>query len=118
MAEARVRHGVAVTVVEQAAQPMTTLDPDMGAAVHRAMEGIGIDVRTDTAVTGFETGSDRRIRSVLTADGAIPADVVVLGLGVRPNTALAREAGLPPGDHGGLRTNAQMPVLGHGHRRP
>ena len=73
MAEALVRRGVAVTVVDQAAQPMTTLDPDMGAAVHRAMEGIGIDVRTDTAVTGFETGRDRRICAVLTADGAIPA---------------------------------------------
>ena len=113
MAEALVRHGVAVTVVDQAAQPMATLDPDMGAAVHRAMEGIGIDVRTGTAVTGFETGRDRRIRSVLTADGAIPADVVVLGLGVRPNVALAHEAGLPLGDHGGLRTNVRMQALGH-----
>jgi len=56
---------------------MTTLDPDMGAAVHQAMEGIGIDVHTDTAVTGFETSSDRRIRSVVTADGSIPADVTV-----------------------------------------
>ena len=88
MAEALVRRGVAVTVVDQAAQPMTTLDPDMGAAVHQAMEGIGIDVHTDTAVAGFETGSDRRIRSVVTADGSIPANIVVLGLGVRPNTAL------------------------------
>jgi len=113
MAEALVRRGVAVTVVDQAAQPMTTLDPDMGAAVHRAMEGIGVDVRTGTPVTGFETGSNHRIGSVLTADGSIPADVVVLGLGVRPDTALAREAGLPLGDHGGLRTNVQMQVLGH-----
>jgi NADPH-dependent 2,4-dienoyl-CoA reductase/sulfur reductase-like enzyme len=113
MAEALVRHGVAVTVVDQAAQPMTTLDPDMGAAVHRAMEGIGIDVRTGTAVTGFEAGHDGRICAVLTADGAIPADVVVLGLGVRPNVALARGADLPLGDHGGLRTNVQMQVLGH-----
>ena len=113
MAEALVRRGVAVTVVDQAAQPMTTLDPDMGAAVHRAMEDIGIDVRTGTAVTGFEAGSDGRIRAVLTADGSLPADVVVLGIGVRPNTALAHDAGLPLGDHGGLRTNMQMQVLGH-----
>jgi len=113
MAEALVRHGLAVTVVDQAAQPMTTLDPDMGEAVHRAMEGIGIDVRTGTAVTGFETGGDGRIRAVLTAGGSIPADVVVLGLGVRPNTELARDAGLPLGDQGGLRTNVQMRVLGH-----
>jgi NADPH-dependent 2,4-dienoyl-CoA reductase/sulfur reductase-like enzyme len=101
-----------VTVVDQADQPMTTLDPDMGATVHQVMEGIGIDVRTDTAVTGFDTGSDGRIRSVVTADGSIPADVVVLGLGVRPNTALARSAGLTLGDQGGLRTNVQMQVLG------
>jgi NADPH-dependent 2,4-dienoyl-CoA reductase/sulfur reductase-like enzyme len=115
MAEALVRRGVTVTVVDHAAQPMTTLDPDMGAEVHRVMEGIGIDVRTDTAVIGFETGSNHRIRSVLTADGSIPADLVVLGLGVRPNTALAREAGLPLGDAGGLRTNVQMQVLGQEH---
>jgi NADPH-dependent 2,4-dienoyl-CoA reductase/sulfur reductase-like enzyme len=113
MAEALVRRGVAVTVVDHAAQPMTTLDPDMGAAVHRAMEDIGIDVLTDTAVIGFETGHNHRIRSVLTADGSIPADIVVLGLGVRPNTALAQDAGLALGDHGGLRTNMQMQVLGH-----
>ena len=41
--------------------------------------------------------------------------MVVLGLGVRPDTALARDAGLPLGDHGGLRTNVQMQVLGHDH---
>jgi NADPH-dependent 2,4-dienoyl-CoA reductase/sulfur reductase-like enzyme len=115
MAEALVRRGVTVIVVDQAAQPMTTLDPDMGAAVYRAMEDIGIDVRTGTTVIGFETGNNHRIRSVLTADGSIPADVVVLGLGVRPNTALAQDAGLPLGDHGGLRTNVQMQVLGHDH---
>ena len=114
MAEALVRRSVAVTVVDQAAEPMTTLDPDMGAAVHRAMEGLGIEVRTGTAVTGFETGRDRRIRSVVTAGGPIPADVVVLGLGVRPETALARQAGLLLGDHGGLRTTLQMQVLGPG----
>src|SRR6202050_2668113 len=110
MAEALVRRGVAVTVVDHAAQPMTTLDPDMGGAVHDAMEGSGIDVRTGPAVTGFETSGDHRIRSVLTADGSIPADVVVLGLGGRPNTALAQSAGLVLGDHGGLRTNAQRLV--------
>ena len=112
MAEALVRHGLAVTVVDHAAQPMTTLDPDMGEAVHRAMEGIGIDVCTDTAVIGFEAGGDGRVCSVVTARGPIPADVVVLGLGVRPDTGLARDAGLPLGDYGGLRANVQMQVLG------
>src|SRR6202453_5473813 len=56
MAEALVRRGVAVTVADQAAEPMATLDPDMGAIVHRTMEDLGIEVLTGTTVTGFETG--------------------------------------------------------------
>jgi NADPH-dependent 2,4-dienoyl-CoA reductase/sulfur reductase-like enzyme len=49
MAEALARRHVTVTVVDQAPQPMSTLDPDMGELVHRAMEELGIDVHTDTA---------------------------------------------------------------------
>src|ERR671911_10570 len=113
MAGALARRHVAVTVVDQAPQPMSTLDPDMGELVHEAMEKLGIDVHTDTAVTGFDTDGDGRVRSVLTTDGAVPTDAVVLGLGVRPNTALAEAAGLPLGDHGGIRTDMQMRVLGH-----
>jgi NADPH-dependent 2,4-dienoyl-CoA reductase/sulfur reductase-like enzyme len=113
MAEALARRQVAVTVVDQAPQPMSTLDPDMGELVHQAMEQLGIDVHTDTAVTGFDTDGDGQIRSVATTNGAVPTDMVVLGLGVRPNTALARQAGLPLGDHGGIRTDLQLRVLGH-----
>jgi NADPH-dependent 2,4-dienoyl-CoA reductase/sulfur reductase-like enzyme len=113
MAEALARRHLAVTVVDQAPQPMSTLDPDMGELVHEAMEEFGIEVHTDTAVTGFDTDGDGHLRSVLTANGAVEADVVVLGLGVRPNTALADQAGLPLGDHGGIRTDLQMRVLGH-----
>jgi NADPH-dependent 2,4-dienoyl-CoA reductase/sulfur reductase-like enzyme len=113
MAEALTRRRIAVTVVDRAPQPMSTLDPDMGELVHQAMEEVGIDVRTDATVTGIETGGEGRVRSVVTSDGVVPADVVVLGLGVRPNTTLANQAGLPLGDHGGLRTDSHMRVLGH-----
>jgi NADPH-dependent 2,4-dienoyl-CoA reductase/sulfur reductase-like enzyme len=115
MAEALARHGVQVTVVDRSPQPMTTLDPDMGELVHQAMEKLGIDVHTGTAVKGFDTDGDGRVRSVITSDGSVPADVVVLGVGVRPNTALAEAAGLPLGDSGGVRTDVQMRVLGHDH---
>nr|MDQ3827406.1 FAD-dependent oxidoreductase [Actinomycetota bacterium] len=113
MAEAMVRRGLAVTVVDQAPEPMPTLDPDMGALVRKAMDGMGIEVLTDTPVAGFDTGSDGRVSAVITQDGALPAEVVVLGLGVRPNTELARTVGLPLGEHGGLLTDLQMRVLGH-----
>ncbi len=113
MAEAMVRRELPVTVVDQAKQPMTTLDPDMGRLVHEAMEDLGIDVRTETAVEAFETDRDGRVRAVVTRAETLPADLVVLGIGVRPNTALAADAGLPLGDAGGLRTDLRMRVLRH-----
>ncbi|MDQ4102559.1 MAG: FAD-dependent oxidoreductase [Actinomycetota bacterium] len=113
MAEAMVRRGLAVTVVDQAPEPMTTLDPDMGALVREAMQGIGIAVLTGTPVTGFETGTDGRVCAVRTGGETLPADIVVLGLGVRPATELARVAGLPLGEHGGVLTDPRMQVPGH-----
>lgn len=113
MAEAMLRRGLSVTVVDRAPQPMSTLDPDMGRLVREAMEGIGITVVTDSAVEGVLTGADGRARAVVTATAEHPADIVVLGIGVRPRTALARAAGLPLGDHGGLLTDDGQRVRGH-----
>ncbi|WP_406297772.1 FAD-dependent oxidoreductase [Embleya sp. NBC_00888] len=113
MAEAMAHKGLSVTVVDRSAQPMSTLDPDMGALVHEAMEGLGIDVVTDTEAREIEL-VDGRASAVLTGDGRFPADIVVLGLGVRPATELAREAGLPLGASGGLRTDLRMRVTADG----
>ncbi|NLU65826.1 FAD-dependent oxidoreductase [Streptomyces sp. HNM0574] len=115
MAEALVKRGFQVTVLDRAAQPMTTLDPDMGTLVHEAMDGMGIEVVTGAAVTGIRTGPDGRADAVRTESATYPADVVVLGLGVRPETGLAREAGLPLGESGGLLTDLAMRVRGHEH---
>ncbi len=112
MAEAMVNRGLQVTLLEKASQPMrATVDPDMGALVHKAISALGIEVRTDTQVENLEMDGGR-VRAVVTPDGALPADVVVLGLGVRPNTALARAAGIPLGVTGGLRTDLRMRVVG------
>ena len=112
MAEAMVRRGLEVTLLEKSAQPMrATVDPDMGARVREAIDALGIDVRTGTHVEKLEM-ADGRIRAVVTPDGPLPADIVVLGLGVRPNTALARDAGIPLGVTGGLRTDLRMRVVG------
>ncbi|MCZ7413210.1 FAD-dependent oxidoreductase [Streptomyces sp. WMMC897] len=114
MAEALIRRGYDVTVLDQAGEPMTTLDPDMGRLVHEAMEGMGIATVTGARVASVRLGDDGRARAVETGDGtAYPADVVVLGLGVRPETTLAEEAGLPLGDEGGLLTDLAQRVRGH-----
>ncbi|MDQ0937471.1 FAD-dependent oxidoreductase [Streptomyces turgidiscabies] len=113
MAEALIKRGYEVTVVNRGAEPMSTLDPDMGRLVHEAMEGLGITMVNDAEVTKLLTGDDGRVRAVATEDAEYPADVVVLGIGVRPETTLARAAGLPVGDHGGLLTDLAMRVRGH-----
>jgi NADPH-dependent 2,4-dienoyl-CoA reductase/sulfur reductase-like enzyme len=113
MAEALINRGYEVTVVNRGSEPMSTLDPDMGRLVHRAMEGMGITMVNDAEVTELHTGEDGRVRAVATKDAEYPADVVVLGIGVRPQTALAEAAGLPLGAHGGLLTDLSMRVRGH-----
>ncbi|WP_159774119.1 FAD-dependent oxidoreductase [Streptomyces sp. HM190] len=113
MAEALINRGYEVTVVNRGREPMSTLDPDMGRLVHRAMEGMGITMVDDAEVTKFLTGDDGRVRAVATDDAEYPADVVVLGIGVRPETELARAAGLELGEHGGLLTDLSMRVRGH-----
>ncbi|WP_431727732.1 FAD-dependent oxidoreductase [Verrucosispora sp. TAA-831] len=109
MAEALVRRGLSVTLVERDEQPMSTVDPDMATLVTEAMRGLGVDIRTGVSVEALGV-RDGRVSEVVTDDGAIPTDVVVLGLGVRPNTALAEAAGMPLGPTGGIRVDRRMRV--------
>jgi NADPH-dependent 2,4-dienoyl-CoA reductase/sulfur reductase-like enzyme len=112
MAEAMVLRGLDVTLLEKTAQPMgKTVDPDVGALVHEAIRGQGIELVTEAHVEGVETAGGR-VRAVVTRDGTLPADIVIMGLGVRPNSALAEAAGLAVGGTGGLRTDRRMRVDG------
>ncbi|WP_037649326.1 FAD-dependent oxidoreductase [Streptomyces flavidovirens] len=113
MAEALVGRGYEVTVLNRGEQPMATLDPDMGRLVHEAMNGMGITTVSGAEVTKVLTGDDGRVRAVATDGETYPADVVVLGIGVEPQTTLARDAGLPVGSYGGLVTDLSMRVVGH-----
>ncbi|MGH9183335.1 MAG: FAD-dependent oxidoreductase [Acidimicrobiales bacterium] len=107
MAEAFKMQRLDVTVIDHGPQPMPTLDPDMGVLVADAMRHMGIEVRSGEAVTGFDA-DDGRVAAVVTDSGTVPADIVVLGLGVSPNTALAREAGIAIGPSGAIRVDQQM----------
>ena len=113
MAEAMQMRGLEVTIVDLAEQPMRSLDADMGELIAREMEGMGLSYRGGEPVLAIEAGSDGRAAAVVTGGGTYPADIVVLGLGVRPNARLAREAGLPVGEFGGLLTDDHMRVEGH-----
>ncbi len=103
IAEAFVKRGAHVSVVERQPEVLAaTMDPEMGAAVHKAMERHGIDVHTGSAVDGFDG------KAVHTAEGPIEADLVVLGLGVAPNSTLAAEAGIELGAHDAIAVDVRQ----------
>jgi len=111
MAEALLRRGMSVALVEAGTQPMRTLDPDMGALVAKALRSVGVELHLGVRVSEFVT-SEGHISAVRTTDGSlIDAKLVVLGLGNRPNSALAVAAGIPVGPTGGIRTDRQMRTL-------
>jgi NADPH-dependent 2,4-dienoyl-CoA reductase/sulfur reductase-like enzyme len=114
MAEAFVERGLEVTVVEAASQVMSTLDPDMGALVADAVVKLGITLLQDEQVTSIAVDGSGRATGVVTAQREIPADVIVLGLGVRPDTGLARDAGVTIGVTGGIVTDMRMRTVSHG----
>ncbi|MFD6161168.1 FAD-dependent oxidoreductase [Nocardia sp. NPDC060256] len=113
MAEALIQRGYDVTMVHRGPEPMSTMDPDMGALVRDAMCGLGIKVVGSAEVTEIRTDEQGLVRAVVADTAEYPADVVVLGIGVRPDTELARAAGLPLGEYGGLLTDLAMRVRGH-----
>ncbi len=109
VAEACQVRGIDVTVVDLAATPIGTFDPDVGRYIADAVRTIGVDLVLSDGVAEIETGDGGRAVAVRTGSGRrLPADVVVLGLGVRPNVALAREAGIPLGPSGGIAVDHRM----------
>lgn len=108
VAEALLGRGLHVTVLERLDAPMAAvLDADMAAAVAAAMRAAGLDLRLGCAVTGL-TVQDGRVAAVQTENGAVPADLVLVGLGVRPNAELARAAGIALGASGGIEVDDHL----------
>jgi NADPH-dependent 2,4-dienoyl-CoA reductase/sulfur reductase-like enzyme/rhodanese-related sulfurtransferase len=112
MAEQLKRRGLAVSVVEALPQVMAPLDPEMAAWLHQELAANDVKLLLNDAVAAFEppqTSEEARASVVVLKSGKrLPADLVVLGLGVRPETGLAKQAGLDLGLLGGIRVNAQL----------
>lgn len=112
MAEAFMLRGLEVTVVERLDQPMATLDADMSAELAEGISALGIDLRLGVSVSGFGVDADGWVTSVvMTGDGEtmeIPADIVVMGLGVKANSQLAADAGITVGPSGAIATDDKM----------
>lgn len=113
MAEQLVRHGgISVSVVEAAPEVMAPLDPEMAAWLHLELREDGVELFLGNPVAAFEAPAEnepaRASVVVLKSGQRLPADCVVLGLGVRPEAGLAKNAGLEIGERGGIRVNGHL----------
>ncbi|MBN1837340.1 MAG: FAD-dependent oxidoreductase [Spirochaetales bacterium] len=107
MAENLHHRGIFVTIVEMAEQVMTPLDFEMAAEVHQHLRTKKVEFYLKEAVASFGT-ENGHIVARLSSGRALPVDLVILGIGVRPDVALAREAGLKIGERGGIAVDEFM----------
>ncbi len=97
MAENLKHLGLQVTLVQRGDQVMPPLDPEMARYVERHMEKNGVRIVLNQDATGFQQSPDGSLKVLTQSGQEYPADIVVLGIGVRPETWLAKEAGLEIG---------------------
>ena len=108
MVENFVHLGLEVTLVEKLNQVMPPLDPEMALLVQRYMVRHGVKLELADGVAGFRQVENGSLEVLTESGKAHPADIVVLAIGVRPETALAKMAGLELGKRGGIRVDEQM----------
>lgn len=103
MAENFQEMGCQVSIIERAPHIIPNMDPDMADLVQRYLESKGISVYTGTAVNGFL--GETEVKAVNTDQGEIPADFVLLSIGVLPNSELAAACGIELGVKNAIRVN-------------
>jgi len=107
MAENLHSAGLKVDIVEALDQVMAPLDYEMAAIVHNHIRGKDCGLHLKDGVKAFEPEGNRTA-VVLQSGKRIPADMVILSIGVKPNNTLAREAGLEIGVTGGIKVNEYL----------
>lgn len=107
MAENLVEMGVSVTIVQRPKQLLAPLDGDMASFVHAEMRRHGVALRLGETVTGFRQDGDS-VLTLLEESEPLHSDMVLLAIGVTPDTHLAKEAGLKLGIRGSIAVNERM----------
>ena len=104
-----VRRGISVTIIEMLPQVMPPIDPEIAVPIQDHLAANGVSLHLADGVAKFEQNPDGHTIAVTTKSGAsFSCDMVLLAIGVRPETTLAREAGLEIGQLGGIRVNDHM----------
>ena len=107
MAESLLERGLKVSLINRSEQVMNTLDPDMGALVSEALRGLGISLFLSEALIGFDV-NEGKVTAVITDKQSIPADIVILGMGSRPNTDFLEGSKIELGVRGAIKVDGQL----------
>ena len=104
MAEALLMRGLEVSMIDMLPEVMGTLDTDMGALVSQALRDAGVNLYLEEKLEAFEEDGGR-LKAVVTDKRNLPCDIAILGIGVRPNSKLAGDAGIALGEKGAIKVN-------------
>lgn len=108
MIENLVHRGLAVTLLEKLTQVMPPLDPEMAAALMQHLETNGVRLHMGDGLARIERNTGPGLLVVSESGARLAADLVILAIGVRPETGLAQAAGLQIGTRGGIVVDEQM----------
>jgi NADPH-dependent 2,4-dienoyl-CoA reductase/sulfur reductase-like enzyme len=108
MAEALLDRSMDVTLIDMAPQLMATLDKDMADLILEYMSEQQVKVFLEERLVKFEKNNDGGINSVITDKQTIPADIVILGMGIKPNSELAAFAGIKLGAKDAIEVNKRL----------
>ena len=108
MAENLVHLGFDVTLIQKPDHVLAPLDPEIAVLVQGHIKRNGVHVAANDGVVGFKELDGGAIEVQTNSGKAYPADIVMLAIGVRPDTTLARTAGLTIGERGGIRVDEHM----------
>ena len=112
MMEAFHQRGIKTTLLERSDQVMMPVDREMAGFAHAEIRDKGIDLRLNTALTDVQftpdTKTNDRLTLSLSNGDSLQTDILIMAIGVSPETQLAKDAGLEIGLIGGIKTNAQM----------
>ena len=108
MVENLIHRGLAVTVLEKLPQVMPPLDPEMAVPLMEHLATRGVKLHLGDGLARIEARDDGGLVVVAESGARLHADLVILAIGVRPETTLAKDAGLEIGPRGGIVVDAQM----------
>jgi NADPH-dependent 2,4-dienoyl-CoA reductase/sulfur reductase-like enzyme/rhodanese-related sulfurtransferase len=107
-AENLIHAGFDVTLVEMLDQVLAPLDPEFARLVEEHLKRHGVHLALDDGVAGFKQLDGGALEVQTKSGKTYPADIVILALGVRPDTALAKSSGLAIGERGGIRVDEHL----------